>query len=160
MLKRIFFILKQNIDELGSSYSERNSIIGRDKEINKYADYCRRILSMNTLKPLGLGFKRNAPLYSIVEQLEKIGDDIRDLAKSASHIPEEFTDVKEYFADLYQLFYSFSPELFKEFVEKRYVLQDKFNQVLKAKPRRSLLYCHTIIEKIFDLNGPITVLYL
>lgn len=163
ILKRIFFILKQSFEELSIEKNDKEKIVARDIDVNKYSDYCRRILNMNALHVIDTQYKRNIPLYSVVEQLEKIGDDIRDLAKLNSElITPTITKIQIYFALLYDLFYKFSTERFKLFVTQRAKLREFIERCMEMDQtnNREYMYCLSLVEKIYDLNGPITVLHV
>ena len=164
VLKRIFYIIKQTSSELASGDFDKSVIEKRDKEVNKYSDYCRRILNQNEFLSISSRYKRNPPLYFIVEQLEKIGDDFRDLARinEAKNITHVIRDVNDYFFMLYDFFYKFDRDRFNVFVKRRYELKDKIATMLKydKKDYTAIVMCQNIIEKSFDMNGPITSCFL
>ena len=161
VLRRNFlFLLSVAKDSLESAkkqeFQELKNITLRDHNINKYSDFCRRILNKRNVYE----FSKNAPLYCVIEQLEKIGDIYRDLClhifeneiKLDKSTLEIFEKVNGFLSDFYDLFYKFSFENLETFGTKRKdikLLLDK--RIEKDHHIRYLL--NNIFSTTFDLNG-------
>src|SRR3989338_1030460 len=91
VLRRIFRIIQGMANDSLEAIKKNDaqwlaSIVLRDLSINKLADFCRRVLNKQGLHAQ----EKVAPLYFIVETLEKIGDVYRDFSKlSSEKIPLE-----------------------------------------------------------------------
>ena len=133
-----------------------NDIALTDKDVNKYSDFCRRLLNQHSYaissQPL--------QLYYLIEQLEKIGDMQRDLSllaikKQPTHTVF-FDMLHQFLRLLYDCYYRFSVErllLFREYHQK---LKQKIERTMshankKELPTLSLLLHLT--RQVFDLNG-------
>ena len=159
VLRRNFlFLLSVAKDSLEASkkqdYPELKNIILRDHNINKYSDFCRRILNKRNISE-----NKNAPLYCIVEQLEKIGDIYRDLCdyvsenklkleKSSLEICEK---INELLLEFYELFYKFDFERLEQFGNKKEEIKILFNKSRTNDQINFLL--NNILLTTADLNG-------
>lgn len=167
MLTRVFMIIISMGTDSLEAYSKsdmkwQQTIVLRDKDINKITDFCRRVLNTQGYAKQD----RTAPMYFIVEQLEKIGDLYRDLAahlaESQGHhkkgTAELWKEVNELFKDSYSIFSNFSLKSISNFAKKRYDFKPRIQQLLrKSKEEDAIIYMHMymIVEATFDLNGPI-----
>src|SRR3989344_5111100 len=81
VLRRFFFVLNHMASDVSEAIDKndfkwlKNTTLMKI-ESDKYADYCRRAINMG----FETEFKRLAPLYVIIEQLEKVMDRYKDLA--------------------------------------------------------------------------------
>ena len=162
MLRRMILIITSMIEETikhKDSIIERKKVSLKDKDVNKIADYCRRMINKNSLISLFDTQKLNPPLYYIVEQLEKIGDEIRDLAL-LNEIPNAdlLNSIYIYFNSFYDLFYRFELTKISSFGEKRYEIRDEIDNLIAIKPSNSLIIYRNILEKTFDMNGALIAL--
>jgi len=165
ILRRNFlFLLSVAKDSLESikkqDYQELKNIILKDYNINKYSDFCRRILNKRSISE----FSKNAPLYCIIEQLEKIADVYRDLCKYLSEnklsLEKETLDIYEninkFLEEFYNVFYKFDLKAIEGFGQKRKeILQILDNKLeLKShKDKHALSFLNNIFNMTFDLNG-------
>ncbi|MBN2454899.1 phosphate uptake regulator PhoU [Candidatus Woesearchaeota archaeon] len=137
-----------------------------DKDINKYADFCRRLLNQKGLsvaeKPL--------PMYYIVEQLERIGDSYRDICKaalegekmslSAQKIHAELT---AFFRMMYDCYYKFSLQKMAEVGKKKEALKKKLRQAFataKKSELQILILLDKLTDDIYDMNGAVMAVML
>ncbi len=165
MFKRIFFIIKEMGQSLVESWQESDydwikSIVLRDKDINKIDDFCRRVLNQRGHPK----YKLTAPLYYIVEQLERVGDVYRDMAKeinmgkikaSNDHL-ELLKRINAYFNDFFEFYYSFNLKKAHDFVNEGKVLKTLISasQSTNIKKYGGLLILYSsLVEHIFDMNG-------
>ncbi|MFH1181349.1 MAG: AbrB/MazE/SpoVT family DNA-binding domain-containing protein [Candidatus Woesearchaeota archaeon] len=138
-----------------------NTIALTDKDINKYADFCRRLLNQKGLnvsdKPL--------PTYYIVEQLERIGDSYRDICTEAisgrklSKAGEKpYSDVTDFFRQVYEFYYNFSLDKVAEIGKKRKSLKNKIAELVASAKKdefQILMLLDKLIDDIYDMNGAI-----
>jgi len=136
------------------------SIAFMDKDVNKYAVFCRRILNK---KGYSL-FKKTPPIYFIVEQLEKIADSYRDICKSAriktldKDIERIYAEINSFLNDFYELFYKFDMKRIADFGKKYYALKEKMEGLIKRKKETGiLLHLQSILENVFDMNGALLI---
>lgn len=144
---------------------EMQKVILRDVEVNKYSDFCRRIINKGT----NLNYKRLAPLYAVVEQLEKIGDMYKDcvkvalsekirLGKETEHL---YNEVNKYLMEMYHLFYSFDVKKMDDFIinKERIDLEFSMNlQNIRKEESRIFFSLNYLANSIYDLNGSIATL--
>jgi len=158
VLNRMFFIIKQmGIDSEEAikkmDHQQLEAIALRDKDINKLTDFCRRILNQKVLKG-----KRNPPMYFIVEQLEKVSDMYRDICqlkiKPETQMMQLFSDANRYFSSFIDLYQDFNLTKMAAFAQERYRLR-KIYQNSKTKYPPFLMLTSSMIESIFDMNGPV-----
>ncbi len=171
MLRRMMLMIKDVADEIAGSYhvqKDLKRVAEMDKEVNKLADFCRRSINRNSLLQISDSVKHNPPLYFIVEQLENIGDEYRDLALLMAENPLKdeniyslISDVSSFFEMFYNLFYSFSYDGVSIFGSERDSLKNKIDEMMSSNENSALLtICRNITEKTFDMNGPLMAIYI
>jgi len=135
-------------------------LIELDKEVNKYADFCRRILN----KKGYASFVKTPTIYFIVEELEKVSDAYMDLCKASTEIDKKidkdieavFNDVNVFFREFYELFYKFDMNGLAEHGKKRNALNKNIKNLMKTTSKEELLmlfFLSLIVEEIFNMNG-------
>jgi phosphate uptake regulator len=138
-----------------------NTIALTDKDINKYADFCRRLLHQKGLsvsnKPL--------PTYYLVEQLERIGDSYRDICSEAisgrklcKAGEKTYSEVTGFFRQVYEFYYSFSLLNVAEIGRKRKLLKNKISEIMETSKKdefQVLMLLDKLVDDIFDMNGAI-----
>jgi phosphate uptake regulator len=133
-----------------------------DKDVNKIADFCRRVLNTAGAE----GYKRIAPVYFIVEQLEKIGDMYRDICqhhlkrpvKISPELKKVYKETNLFFRGFYDLCFDFDLAALNDFARKRYSLREIFEACFSSLPQkemRTLYFLNSIVESTFDMNGPL-----
>ncbi len=165
MLRRLMLIIVSMLEDILvniNNKSELKSIALRDKEVNKIADFCRRIINKNSLISIADQYKRTPPLYYIVEQLEKVSDEVRDLALSENiaDFSDLIKEVKTYYSSFYDLFYRFEMEKIAHFGSERYRIRDLIDKEISKKSTLELTLCRNIVEKTFDMNGALISIYI
>jgi len=167
MLRRTFLFLLSVAEEALQAIEKNDKVklqnlVLRDRDINKLTDFCRRVLN----KEQSGSTERTKPLYFMVEEIEKIGDDYRDLlreivnnnVKLSKDIMDFFREVNRFLRFFYDTFYNYSNDNIAEFVKKKKELERKYDVLLKkAKPGqiKALIYIHKILYLTFDMNGPL-----
>lgn len=141
-----------------------NTIAQRDKDVNKFTNFCRRAL----IKKGYHDFRKTAPMFFLVVELEKIGDLYRDLcryiASNKIRIGKEearlFENVNSFYQDLYDLFYRFEIKKLSSIGAKKDDLNREIESLygkISKKNTKILFYLSTIAELVFDMNGPLIV---
>ncbi len=162
MLRRMFLIILSMADDSLEAIQKRDkewlkAIALHDKDVNKIADFCRRVLNTTGAE----GFKRNPPAYFIVEQLEKIGDLYRDICtyhcvnpkRMSKKMIKLYSDINKFFRDFYKLFFGFDMDLLKSFARSRDLLKKRFDDSLSEKDVKTLILLFSVLESTFDMNG-------
>ena len=148
MLRRIFLLLLKSMQDTVSANSQDDldAIIETDLEINNCADYCRRILNKKGYAV----FAKTPAVYYIVEQLEKIGDLIRDFAKENNKKDFKiYSEVAQFLRDFYELYYTFELKKFDLWISKF--------EGLSQKSKNCSHLISSIVEEIYALNGALLV---
>ncbi len=162
VLRRNFlFLMSVANDSLDAvkkqDFEELKNITLRDHNINKYSDFCRRMLNKRPLP------EKNSPLYHIIEQSEKIGDMYRDLClhiyENKSKLNNDalgiYEKINSFFNVFYELFYKFNLPNLEEFGQKRNEIREMIKKALNSKTqdKHVLFYLNNIFNTTFDLNG-------
>lgn len=172
VLRRFFFVLNHMASDVSDAIDKNDSKWLKNTtlmkiESDKYADYCRRAINMG----FEAEFKRLAPLYVIIEQLEKVVDRYRDLADYTSSNEIEINDkIKSIIKDLsgfqqsfYNLFYKFESGKIVEFGKNKETLQkalDKASFECSKKEIKIINLLDRILNLTYDLNGPLMAVYM
>jgi phosphate uptake regulator len=132
-----------------------------DKDINKYADFCRRLLNQKGLNVSS----RPLAVYYLVEQLERIGDSYRDICaeaisgKKLSKDGEKlYAAATEFFRIVYEFYYDFSLGNVAEIGKKRKSLKNRVLELMPAAGNggfQILMLLDKLIDDIYDMNGAI-----
>ena len=167
-LKRFFFVAENMASEIAGAIEKKDSewlkTASLQKiESDKLADYCRRGINMGA----ETGGKRAAPLYTVIEQTEKVVDRYRDLciilgkqmpAKETSAIIQDVMGFQKHFREL---FYNFSIKGVAALGKKKEILQKRIDSAyLKKKDIRAVALADRILNLVFDLNGPLMAAYV
>jgi phosphate uptake regulator len=170
VLRRLFLFLLQSADSSLSAaekndYESLRAIIVADDSINRLSDFCRRLINRNRCK----SFKRPAPLYSIVENLERIGDSYKEICRIISDKKQKVNPeillchklLNGVLRKFYETFYSFELSNLEEFgFESRKTLKAIEKQIDEAKHSDYGLFSELKIaaEKIFEMNSSLIAL--
>ncbi len=172
VLRRFFLVLGQVAEESAqaiekSDFKWMKSISLMKIESDKFADYCRRAINMG----YELESKRGAPLYTLVEQLEKSVDRYADLCSYLSHeklevckeIKSLASEISSFETCVYNLFYKFDLKKVIELGEIKINLQKKLDEAAvkcSKKEIKAILLMDRILNLIFDVNGPLMAIYI
>ncbi|MEK6936591.1 MAG: AbrB/MazE/SpoVT family DNA-binding domain-containing protein [Nanoarchaeota archaeon] len=168
VLRRNFlFLLSVSLDSFEAAkkqdYDELKNITLRDHNINKYSDFCRRILNKRSLS------EKTPPLYHIIEQVEKIGDMYRDLCtyiqenklKLNNETLNIYEQINFFLNSFYEAFYKFNLPNIEEFGQKRNEIKKLIEESLNSKQDKHILfYLNNIFNTIFDLNGALMTYHI
>ena len=170
VLRRQFLVIKDYANDIATALAQKDyawlqRLVLRDKDVNKLADFCRRLINKQQ------SGQNSTALYVIIEQLEKISDRYSDISYFASEkrVPpsktllKAYDTINTYLDHYYQCFYQFSLPSMKDFVAKRRpliaALQDARERTTRDE-QRILFWLEDITEKLFDLNGALMALRL
>ena len=99
--------------------------------------------------------KKTHNTYVVVEMLEQIADNYRDICmymsqkkKIGSETLEHFEQINDFLDDLFKLYYKFDTKQLKKFKNKRVELMDKAKKLIEKES--PLVNCHlySIMERI------------
>ena len=167
VMRRTFLFLKSMASESLDAIKTQDmdaikNVILADNNVNKFTDFCRRVIN----KKSDLKFRKVPPLYYILEELEKIGDEYKDLCKYylkcpiklSKEILKFYEEVNEYFNNLYDLFYKFDTKKIKILGDKKQELDKEIEDLYKKRSKaecRILFFLNILIDRIFHTNGAI-----
>jgi len=148
---------RENIDDI-------KSITLRDVNINKFTDFCRRILNKKGYTPVN----KTTTIYYITEELEKIGDLYNDIAhhltkkpmKLSKDIIKHFEETNKYLKSFYDLFYKFELKKMVEFGKKKtdfHCKSEELFEKLKKEELKILFHLCTIVEVIYNMLGGLII---
>jgi len=163
-LKRIFYTL----EIMGKDLFEANTkeklqeVVLKDDQVNKLSDFCRRILNKGEIK---LIVKPNV-VYYLVEQLERIGDVYKKIAKYAidnkmdKNSKNLLRDINLMLVFYREMFYSFKLDKVEEFYKMFEFLNGKLVSLKEKGYTEDLILQEFLLEYIFDLNGALITIKL
>ncbi|MFH1400042.1 MAG: hypothetical protein ABIH41_00850 [Nanoarchaeota archaeon] len=133
----------------------------RDEDINRLADFCRRML--NTTGNLSRLESNNQ--YHIVEQIERVGDQVKELGRSRTHLrldskKERLLDrIPVYTRAFESLFVEFSMAKFESFLEEGRRLRDLLVEWMQASPKDAMSISPLlgIVTTLRECNGSVLV---
>jgi len=161
-LKRLFFTLEIMNQDLIKAIKAKDEqllieVINKDDQVNKLADLCRRILNKGDIKTIS----NPNVVYYVVEQLERIGDVYKKIAKRNIICNESdlknFETINELFIDFRKLYYNFNFKQLESFGKSFDSLKEKIEN---DNNNSFQLYQEILIETIFDMNGGLITLRL
>ncbi len=169
ILRRLFLVVLSMADEGFEAIKSRNklllkSVVFMDKDANKYANFCRRVLNKKGYPE----YRKTAPLYYVVEQLEKLGDSIRDICRHVqdNRFPEKeelalYSGLKDLIRAIYELYYRFEPKKASIFIEDFREMKKEILERIGGKTDHiCLLHISNALECCFEMSGPIITLNL
>ncbi|MBI5398449.1 phosphate uptake regulator PhoU [Candidatus Woesearchaeota archaeon] len=165
MMRRMFLIVVSAGEDALTALKNKDTqwlsaIVLRDKDVNKISDFCRRVLNTTGTSD----YKRVPPAYFIAEQVEKVGDQYRDIAAALAKNPIKlsveaqklFSATNAYFKSFYDVYNAFNLEKIDSFCERGVRLRKEFEVYFEKAPRQELKLLFTlqnIATGIFDMNG-------
>ena len=172
VLRRFFLVLLQVSEETFQALEKKDNewlknITLLKIETDKFSDYLRRAINLGQINE----YKRIAPLYIIIEQLEKVVDRYIEICSIISK--EKITISKEtikvlnetsgFINSFYTMFYKFDIEKIIEFGKYKENIEVDLNLILIKASKHEIqiiILIERILNLVFDLNGPIMALYL
>lgn len=166
VLRRTFLFLMNIAEESleamkNKKMNELKKLTFRDDTINRFTDFCRRIINKRRYDK-----SKGAPLYFIIEELEKIGDNYRDMCRYfrehpmnlTKKIEEIYKETNALLREFYELFYKFDFARVERFGIRKKELTEKIKRALMKAEKEEvmlLLYLDRITESLFDMSGPL-----
>tara|TARA_Y100000310_G_scaffold345415_1_gene464738 strand:- start:7009 stop:7875 length:867 start_codon:yes stop_codon:yes gene_type:complete len=156
--RRLFHTIETMLGDLCEATDKATlaKVIEKDEQVNRLADYCRRIINSGNLK----GIEKLPVQYYIVEQLERMGDVIKKIAKNTkdTSLLEKMTSTKHFFEMFHKLYFEFSLERMEAFGKEFYSLRDQFKETKDYS--QITAFQEVLLETIFDMNGAIFTMRL
>ena len=171
-LKRFFFV----VDCMASDFSKAlekddfdwmMSISLQKIESDKFADYCRRAINMGA----DISTARTAPLYTIVEQIEKAADRYKDLClliaknkiKPGKDIKSIASSIVEFQKEFHSIFSKFDMKKMPGFGREKEKIQGNINKAI-VKCKKDEIKVVSLLDRVlnilFDLNGPLMAVHI
>ena len=167
VLRRFFII----INEMGSDIKEAlekddfqwlKSISLIKYESDRLADYCRRAINLKFKS----NYKRLGPLYTIIEQIEKVSDNYQELCNYVSENKIKLSERTKTMINkqvefqnlFYSLFFKFDISRMNELKKEKDKLQNEIKLVIKKTTEKEvyvLIIIDRILNIIYSLNGPL-----
>lgn len=161
--RKIFFQLKNIVSDTLDAiqtrdYNKIEELIMLDRNINRFSDYCKRLISRN-LVPL----KNNGMFhFIIIEQLETLGDEYRNINKyvlktklvSSNNLLNIFKKVNGFFYDFNNMYFSFELKKMKKFWDSRNAILNelkKLNETVSREEISIIFHLTSVVNLIFDL---------
>jgi phosphate uptake regulator len=166
ILRRLFLTLLSSAEDSLLYLQQGNvkgmeEIILRDPQINKYSDFCRRVLNIQGYEST----KKTTTYYHICEELERIGDAYGDLMKFmiANKIKKVdaatlnlISEINQYLRLFYELFYQFDLKKLEEFGELSAKLRGELEKRFTSSSVNVIKLNHHLYKiffMIFNMNG-------
>ncbi|MEA3514001.1 MAG: hypothetical protein U9R34_00835 [Nanoarchaeota archaeon] len=172
IFKKIFYsineIAKDIVKSLSSQdYDELNNIILRDKSIDKYTDFCRRLIN----KGFEIKFNRIPAIYYIIEQIEIIGDIYKDLCQHASSkklkpdrlIIDLLKDVNHFLCFFIDILFKFDLNKIKKFGIEQKQIATNIESVYASINKRDLklfFLINNIFHATFEMKSALMVEFI
>ncbi len=172
LFRRIFYFLLSYSTETLAAMKQHNrlsyeKLILRDKNIDKLADFCRRVVNIGGQTT----YRSDTALYHLLEQLERLGDDFKNINKfmlkkrhaCSPKILAYFEEIDQLLKEFERLFFNFSlPAMnafvirYKELCEQR---QSK-TQRLSNEDINIFFLLNGVSLKLYNLSGVTMMLWL
>jgi phosphate uptake regulator len=157
-LRRLFYTLEVMGWDLAEAKTSEDleRVILKDDQVNRLADFCRRILNVGDTKFV---FKPHV-IYYVVEQLERIGDLYKKLARRMlkdsglcdDDLREMFLKTQGFLVQFRELFYNFEMGKFENFGGTFSLFVSKL-EALEDRDAFLVFNLRCLLETIFDMNG-------
>ncbi len=135
-LRRIWLLVtdmaKESLDAIKKKdSSELKNIKLLDYSINKFSNYCLRIL----IKKGHVNFRKTPLYYYLIKRLEVIADNYKDLCtfysenliKINNNLITRVEEINEHLNRLYELFYKYDEQKMEDLFRKTKLTYDKIN---------------------------------
>jgi phosphate uptake regulator len=172
ILRRCFLLLlgvaKDGLEAVKKNdYEAMDNIILIDQSINKFTDFCRRILNRSGYSKL----KRTPPFYYVLEELEKTGDEYKEIYKYLSskklplnkHVLTVFAETNELLEIFYNMFYKFELQKIKTLHDKKVALDEETHKLIeknRGAELEVLFKLRSIADRVYGMKGPLTTAIL
>lgn len=166
--RRMFMIVINTFKEAMEAITAKdanllNSFNERDIPINKLSNYCRRILNRQE----GVDKKKIPFMYYFIEDLENIGDEVRNLAlhfgkKKTYDVSADFkaqvVHTIKALEDFFVLYKNFEIQTGKDFlIEIKKIMAKETPDEIGHEPHRIL---KSILGLIYNMHGPLMTMFV
>ncbi len=167
MFRRTFHILQEFADMSLSyikekNYEKLNSLLLLETSIDKFTDFCKRILNKKGYKE----HEKTVFLYTIVRDLEKIADFyesiIREILTSKQELDDKteklFSRTNQFIKQFHELVFKFNEEKQTRFIEEKQEIKIFYKKILETKNLKNNYLAFnliSIIKNISNLYGPL-----
>jgi len=166
IIKRVLYLLNTIADESLKSIKEKNTDLEYtsdiEKNINKFTDYCFRILN----KKGHADHKKTAVLYCILFLIEEIADEYKNLSKYITdnkvqlgkELVDTYENINNYNKDMQKLFLKFDMEHAVQLAgERDSIIKNIERQLKNTKAKNTdiiiLKHFETITDHIIKIMG-------
>jgi len=162
ILRRIFILLKDMTEGIEDAIKTENKEILENMEyqdfnINKFSNYCLRILSKKGYKE----FDKTSLMHYIVSELENLGDEYVRLSIDAARqrmskdVIKLLEEVNKFFIMYYHFFYKFDKTDINRLVDEKNRITNEIEKMLKTKKEiniRILYHLSKIMHLIVNIG--------
>lgn len=157
ILRRLFLLIKQ-ITEQAVSHLEGNdtSILALEIQSNKLSNYARRLLNKHGYEP---SYKVN-PLYTIITDLERLGDIYKYLVKNKienNQAKQIFQSIGQFYDCIYKQCYKYNQTEVEKIYEQRKQLLTQImpleNPLLKHYALATTRQTYHLLGSIISMNA-------
>lgn len=172
VIRRFFIIVNEMASDMKEAIKKDDfqwlkSISLIKYESDRLADYCRRAINLKFKSK----YKRLGPLYTIIEQTEKLSDNYQELcdyvankkiklSSKTKYLLEKEIEIQDLF---YSLFFKFDLNRMDEFKE----MKDKFQEEIKSATKKASEKENNVLRIIdrnfniiYSLNGPLMAVHI
>lgn len=163
VFRRIFLLIISVAEDSLTALkkNDKESLKGmerRDYDINKFINFCLRVLNKGTYK----GYDKTLIIYDLLQELEELGDNYKNLAldllgvdlkKIRKELKVIFEDINRLTRDFYGLFYDFKKEKVLDLHKKKNNILNRIDDLQNIKPYEITLLYHLkkIVENVQEL---------
>jgi len=172
VIRRFFIIVNEMASDIKEATEKDDfhwlkSISLIKYESDRLADYCRRAINLKFKS----NYKRLGPIYTIIEQIEKVSDSYQELCEYISNNKIKLSEKTkciinkqvEFQSLFYSLFFKFDISRMNELKKAKEGLQEEIKSATKRTSEKEV-YVLVIIDRalniIYSLNGPLMAIYI
>lgn len=172
VIRRFFIIVGEMASDMNEALKKDDFAWLKNVSLIKYesdrlADYCRRAINLKFKSE----FKRLGPLYTVIEEVEKVSDGYQELCNYVSESKIKLSKkVKDLINELVEfenlfgsLFFKFDVVGMSKFKETKDRLEEEIKLMVnksKSKEVYVLIIIDRILNIVYSLNGPLMAVYL
>ncbi len=172
VLRRFFIIVNEMASNIKEAVKKQDFQWLKSTSLIKYesdrlADYCRRAINLKFKS----NYKRLGPLYTVIEQIEKVSDNYQELCNYTSNNKINLSEkIKDIIANLVEfqnlfcsLFFKFDINRINELKKFRDNLQDEIKSTIKKTKEKEtyvLIIVDRVLNIIYSLNGPLMAVHI
>ncbi len=172
VIRRFFLIIKNMATDAQEAIKKNDLEWLKQISLMKYeadhlADYCRRAINTKFKSD----YKRLAPLYVIIEEIEKVSDHMKELCeyistkklKTSKETKKILKETISFFNTFYSIFFKFELGNMSGFKETKDGIQKMIDLSLKKATKeelKAIMILDRLLNIIYSLNGPLMATYI